>query len=102
MPNYSVIKYYGHFKQDWSIKANNEKEALENCEKKGYMSLQTVYREPFPPNSQPIIINLDEKKNDNKIQSEVYYQWLREAAEMGMHISPYEYEKIYGLPFHTI
>ena len=49
------------------------------------------------------VLNLDEKvKEDPPISEEQYYEWMREAINKGMCVTPSEYEKALGLPFHNV
>lgn len=100
---YSVIKYFGHFRQHWEIEAESEKDAWNRAEKDGHRTFQGVYREPIDIESKGYIVNLDEKrKEDSPISTEQYNRWMREAIEKGMICRPDEYEQALGLPFHDV
>ena len=102
MAKYSVVKFFGHFRQDWEVYANSEDEAMNTAESSGILRYQTMYLNPFT-NQSNYAINQDEKdKNNPPITADMEIEWLREAAEMGMVITPQEYERIYGLPVSTI
>jgi hypothetical protein len=47
MPKYAVVKYFGHFRQDWSVDANTKEEAWNIAESNGYLDYQTAYHEVF-------------------------------------------------------
>lgn len=62
-----------------------------------------MYREPIDVQSKGYVVDLDKKKEvDPPIPTEQYYEWMREAINKGMIVSPEEYEKALGLPFHDV
>ena len=100
---YSVNKYFGHFWQCFDIEAESEEDAWNRAERDGKLQYQSVYREPKDIKSKGYVVNLDEKaKEDIPISEEQYYEWMREAIEKGMIVTPREYEKVLGLPFHNV
>lgn len=103
MEHYLVNKYFGHFWQCWDVYAENEADAWNNAEKTGRLQYQNVYSEPFDEHNKGYVkdINAVEKEHSS-INTETYDQWMREAEQMGMVISPEEYEKIYGIPFKNV
>lgn len=103
MANYSVTKNYGHFTQIFYVEAESEADAWNRAEKDGKLQYQLVYREPKDTKSKGHVVDLDKKsREDPPIQDEQYYQWMREAINKGMIVSPKEYEKTLGLPFHDV
>lgn len=103
MARYSVIKYYGHFRQCWDIEADTDKDAWVRAERDGRLQYQSVYKEPIDLKSNGYVVNLDEETKENQpISTEQYYEWMREAIGKGMIVSPDEYEKAFGLPFHDV
>ena len=103
MARYSVIKYFGHFRQHWELEAESEEDAWTRAEKDGRITLQQVYGEPIDLESKGYVVNLDEKLEEKPpISTEQYYKWMREAIEKGMICRPDEYEKAFGLPFHDV
>ena len=100
---YSVNKMFGHFRQCWILDADSDKDAWNRAERDGKLQYQSVYREPADLESKGYVVNLDEKaKKDPPISTEQYYEWMREAIDKGMVVSPDEYEKALGLPFHNV
>lgn len=103
MARYSVTKYFGHFRQCWSVNADSEEDAWARAEKDGSLQYQSVYREPIDLESKGYVVNLDEKvKKEPTISTEQYYEWMTEAIEKGMVVRPDEYEKALGLPFNNV
>lgn len=103
MREYSVNKYYGHFWQNYTIMAESEEDAWERAEKDGKLFFQNVYREPKDLDSKGFVVDVEEnRKKDPPITEEEYWAWMKEAVEKGMQVRPWEYEKIYGLPFHNV
>jgi len=91
MARYAVVKYFGHFRQSWEVIADSEKEAWDNAERDGERQYMSVYGQELKKED-GYIINLDEKeKNQRPISTEQYYQWMKEAVDMGMVI--YDFEK---------
>lgn len=102
MAKYSVVKFFGHFRQDWEVYADSDEAAMEAAESNGVLRYQTMYLNPFT-DQKNFVINQDEKdKTDPPITADLEKQWLREAVELGMVVTPRENEYIYGLPFSTI
>lgn len=100
---YSVTKYFGHFRQCWNVEADSDEDAWDKAERDGSLQYQSVYKEATDLESNGYIVNLDEKtKEDPPISTEQYYEWMREAIEKGMIVSPDEYEKALGLPFQDV
>ena len=100
---YSVNKYFGHFWQCFNIEAESEEDAWLRAERDGKLQYQSVYRKPKDTESKGYVVNLDEKvKEDPPISEEQYYEWMREAINKGMCVTPSEYEKALGLPFHNV
>ena len=101
--NYSVTKNYGHFTQIYHIEAESEDDAWLRAEKDGKLQYQLVYREPKDTESKGYVVNLDEKaKEEQPISEKQYYEWMKEAINKGMCVTPIEYEKALGLPFHDV
>lgn len=101
MTRYSVTKFFGHVRQDWEVMANSKTEAWDTAEDNGKLYNQSFYRVPFT--SIGYVVDLDEKaKCDPPISEEELTKWLREAAELGARLTPQEYERCYGLPFHDV
>ena len=100
---YSVTKYFGHFRQCWDVEANSDEDDWNRAERDGSLQYQSVYREPTDLESKGYVVNLDEKRKENPpIQTEQYYEWMREAIDKGMIVRHDEYEKALGLPFHNV
>lgn len=103
MAKYAVVKWFGHFEQQWYIDAESEEEAWSKAEKEGTRYYQFVYREPKDLDSKGYVINLDEKKKkESPIEMKQYYEWMREAIEKGMIVTPEEHQMAFGLPFHNV
>lgn len=103
MAQYSVTKYFGHFSQIWHIVADSEEEAWNLAERNGTLQYQNVYRKPFKPDEKGDVVDLDKnEETDPSISAEQFYKWMKESADMGMILTPEEYEKCYGLPFHDM
>lgn len=103
MARYSVIKYFGHFSQTWRVDAFSEEEAWHMAERNGKLQYQSFYREPIDIDSKGYVIDLDKKeKEEPPVTEREYYDWLREAISKGMIVTPEEYEKALGLPFHDV
>ena len=101
MAKYLVVKYFGHFAQRYYVEAISEEDAWNLAEKYGTLNGQDVYDQPF--NESGYVVNLDKKREEHAgISDDLYYEWLREAADMGMKLRPAEYVKCYGLPFHDV
>jgi hypothetical protein len=90
MPKYAVVKYFGHFRQDWSVDANTKEEAWNIAESNGYLDYQTAYHEVF--DTKGYVVDLS-KKESNFISKDEYKTFLLEAKELGMKIMP-EYMRI--------
>lgn len=89
MAKYSVIKNFGHFKQTWQIEAESDEEAWNKAET-GTLQYQSMYNEPTDLENPGYVVNIDKKLEEDKpIPMETYRKWLREAAEKGMHLTPY-------------
>lgn len=102
MAKYSVVKFFGHFRQDWEVYADSDEEAMTTAESKGVRRYQTMYATPFT-DQKNYVINQDKRNiEDPPISKEQTREWMREAVEMGMIVTPREHEFIYGLPFSTI
>lgn len=101
MAKYLVVKNFGHFTQWWKIEANSEEDAWNNAERDGHLTLQNVYRTPTDLISKGYVNSIENKDNE-LIENELFYKWLREAVEKGMKVNEYYYEKLYGLPFHDV
>lgn len=97
MKKYTVVKYFGHFKQIWTVIAESEKDAWNNAEKNGKLDLQLVHRHSFPE-----CLKGHVEDANKTIKIEEYDKWLKEAVEMGMILQPHEYERLYGLPFKNV
>lgn len=94
MHNYSVNKYFGHFWQSYTIKAESEEDAWNRAEQDGRLQYQQVYREARDINSKGYVKDMDEATvNEPPITENQYYKWLREAIDKGMSVTPQEYEK---------
>lgn len=101
--DYAVTKYFGHFRQDWRVSASSEMDAWNNAERKGVLQYQQVYKEAFDRDNKGYVMTYKQKIEESKpIDNDQYYKWLKEAADMGMILTPHEYEKCYGLPFHDV
>ena len=92
MARYGVTKYFGHFRQIYTVYADSEDEAWETAELKGTLDYQIPYRNRFDENNKGYVVNLD-KKESNVITDEEYAEWLREAVALGM--KPQEYDLKY-------
>lgn len=100
---YAVHKYYGNFWQCWNIEASSEEDAWNRAEKDGTLNFQNVYSEPQDLESKGYVVDLEEVQKENPpIPKEQYWKWMKEAIEKGMKVNPWEYEKVYGLPFHDV
>ena len=103
MKEYSVNKYFGHFWQNYIIEAESKEDAWNRAEKDGKLFFQNVYREQMDLESKGNVVDLEENKKKNiPITEEEYWEWMKEAVEKGMQVKPWEYEKIYGLPFYDV
>lgn len=103
MAKYAVTKYFGHFAQGWQLEAESEKDAWERAERDGKKIFQLVYREVKDKHSFGCVVNVDEEKaKEEPISDEQYKEWLLEAIEKGMVVTPLEYEAATGLPFYDI
>lgn len=103
MKKYSVNKFYGHFWQCFIVEANSEEDAWNRAEKDGKLHFQNVYRAVKDLDSKGYVIDLAEEKYKNRpISQDEYWEWMKEAVEKGMRVKPWEYEKIYGLPFYDV
>lgn len=102
MNKYCVVKYFGHFRQEWEVEADSEESAWDMAEKNGQLTRQIVYILPFDKSEKGYVINLNNKDGNNRISDKQYCEWLKEAADMGMILRPYEYEKCYGIPFNDV
>lgn len=98
-----IYKDFGHFWQCFNIEAESEEDAWLRSERDGKLQYQSVYRKPKDIESKGYVVNLDKKvKEDPSISEEQYYEWMREAINKGMCVTPREYEKALGLPFHDV
>lgn len=100
MGKYSVVKNYGHFAQTWSVYANSEEEAWKTAEYRGSLIYQSVYKKPFLPDNKGCVKSICGEENP-PIANDQYYEWLREAEQLGMVITQDEYVRCYGLPFEN-
>ena len=101
MSRYAVVKFFGHLRQDWEVEADSKTEAWETAEDNGRLCFQSFYRVPFT--SIGYVVNMDEKAQyDPPLTEEEATKWLREAADLGARLTPQEYERCYGLPFHDV
>ena len=100
MARYAVIKFFGHFRQTWTLSAESEEDAWNRAEKDGHLEFQAVYRDVLDLDSKGYVVNLNEKQKEcSSISTQQYNIWLKEAIEKGMVCKPEEYEQVYGLPF---
>lgn len=103
MKKYAVYKNFGRFRQCWTIEAESEDDAWDRAERDGYLDLQQIYGHPVDLESKGHVVDIEENKKRNKpISEEEYWECMKEAIEKGMKVRPWEYEKVYGLPFHDV
>lgn len=92
MKKFSVVKFYGHFRQHWSVYANTKEEAWETATQNGVLTFEAFYGDPFE--SQGYVVDSD-KNEQNTVTKEEYDKWLAEAIALGM-IPREEWRKTHG------